>query len=152
MDLVNDIPGRVYPVGRLDQDSKGLLLLTNDGDVALALTHPRRHVDKVYRVYVDGCPSEETLRMLEEGIELQEGLTAPAKVEIFARTKGQTILEITIREGRKRQIRRMTASVGHPVKELIRLRMGPLVLGDLPEGSYRPLTSEEIRDLRQLVE
>lgn len=151
MDLVRDIPVRLYPVGRLDRDTTGLLLLTNDGEVAMALTHPRHHVEKTYRVTVRGVPSEKALRQLREGLLLEDGPTAPAVVEILGRNDGQTILEMTIREGRKRQIRRMVASVGHPVVELTRVRMGPLVLAGLKEGACRPLTKEEITALRQVV-
>jgi len=151
MDLVRDIPVRLYPVGRLDRDSKGLLLLTNDGEVAMALTHPRHQVEKTYRVTVQGVPTGETLGRLREGVLLEDGPPAPALVEIVGRKNGQTILEMTIREGRKRQIRRMVASVGHPVVELQRIRMGPLALDGLPEGAYRPLLPAEVAALRSLV-
>lgn len=151
MDLVSNIPVRVYPVGRLDRDSTGLLLLTNDGDLAMAMTHPRHHVEKIYRVLVKGTPAPDSLRKLREGILLEDGMTAPALVKILESQKGQTILEITLREGRKRQIRRMAAAVGHPVLELCRIQMGPLQLGELPVGSYRPLTESERQALIGLI-
>lgn len=152
MDLVSDIPVRVYPVGRLDRDTTGLLLLTNDGALAMAMTHPRHHVEKTYRLAVKGNPSPEAIRSLREGILLEDGMTLPAMVKILESQKGQTILEMTIREGRKRQVRRMAGAIGHPVMELSRIRMGPLVLGDLPLGSYRPLTEDEQQAIRGLAQ
>jgi 23S rRNA pseudouridine2605 synthase len=136
---------RLYPVGRLDADSTGLILLTNDGELAYRLTHPSFEVDKTYRVVVAKGPVREaSLRALRGGVELDDGLTAPARV---ARITPDT-LELTIHEGRKRQVKRMCAAVGHPVVSLQRVRFGPLRLGDLQAGAYRQLSETEISLLR----
>jgi 23S rRNA pseudouridine2605 synthase len=136
---------RLYPVGRLDADSTGLILLTNDGDLAYALTHPRFEVPRTYRARVDGRPSERALRALREGIELEDGRTAPAHVRLL----GPHELELTIHEGRKRQVRRMCEAVGHRVVELRRVAFGPLRLGDLTAGRHRRLTAAEVQRLRE---
>jgi 23S rRNA pseudouridine2605 synthase len=137
---------RLYPVGRLDADTTGLILLTNDGDLANMLTHPSFEVEKTYRVSVEPKPvSEAALRSLREGVELEDGLTAPAKV----RQLEPGVLEITIREGRKRQLRRMAEAVGHRVTALERTAFGPLRLEKLPEGEFRPLTPAEVERLRK---
>ena len=138
-------PQRLYPVGRLDADTSGLILLTNDGDLAHRLTHPSFEVDKTYRAVVRGAPvHESTLRALRNGIQLEDGMTAPARV---TRVEPDT-LEITIHEGRKRQIKRMCQHVGHRVLELQRVRFGPLQLGDLQPGQHRRLSANEISLLR----
>jgi 23S rRNA pseudouridine2605 synthase len=136
---------RLYPVGRLDADTTGLILLTNDGELANRLTHPRYGVPRTYRSRVEGRPDEATLRRLREGVELEDGMTAPAGV----RRVSPSLLEITLREGRKRQVRRMCEAVGHPVKELERIAFGPLRLSGLAEGAHRRLTAAEIERLRQ---
>ncbi len=136
---------RLYPVGRLDADSTGLILLTNDGELANRLTHPRFHVPKTYRVRVQNGPvAESALRALREGVELQDGSTAPAEI----RRLGREGLEITIHEGRNRQVRRMCEAVGHPVLALERVAFGALRLGGLAAGAYRRLTEAEVRSLR----
>jgi 23S rRNA pseudouridine2605 synthase len=135
---------RLYPVGRLDADSTGLILLTNDGDLAHALTHPRFEVPRTYRARVDGRPSERALRALREGVTLDDGRTAPAQVRLV----GAHELELTIHEGRKRQVRRMCEAVGHRVVELRRVAFGPLRLGDLTSGRHRRLTAAEVQRLR----
>ncbi len=138
-------PQRLYPVGRLDADTTGLILLTNDGDLAHRLTHPSFEVDKTYRAIVGGGPvREQALRTLRAGVLLEDGMTAPARV---TRVKPDT-LEITIHEGRKRQIKRMCAEVGHRVIELQRIRFGPLLLGDLKPGANRRLSANEVSLLR----
>jgi 23S rRNA pseudouridine2605 synthase len=138
-------PHRLYPVGRLDADTTGLILLTNDGDLAHRLTHPSFEVDKTYRAVVRGAPvREQALRALRSGVELEDGMTAPARV---SRVKSDT-LEITIHEGRKRQVKRMCEAVGHRVVELQRIRFGPLQLGDLALGAVRRLTPNEVSLLR----
>ena len=142
---------RVYPVGRLDTDSTGLLLLTNDGDLTFRLTHPRYGVEKEYRVVVRGRPNGEALRRLREGVEIEGEMTAPAKVDMLTRSEGNTTLRITIHEGRKRQVRLMTAAVGHPVIELTRVRFGPIELGDLQPGKWRNLAAHEAHALRKAV-
>jgi 23S rRNA pseudouridine2605 synthase len=132
---------RLYPVGRLDIDTTGLILLTNQGDLAHRLTHPSFEVEKTYRVVVGGPALHElALRRLREGVDLDEGRTAPARVRRVA----ADTLEITIHEGRKRQVKRMCEAVGHPVKRLERIAFGPLSLGDLPRGRWRRLTEAEI--------
>jgi 23S rRNA pseudouridine2605 synthase len=136
---------RVYPVGRLDADSEGIILLTNDGDLTYRLTHPSFGVEKEYLITVDGTPKPGAIRQLRDGVQLEDGLTAPARVS----TLGPGSLRITIHEGRNRQVRRMTEAVGHPVRRLVRTRIGPLRLGSLRPGDWRPLTVEEVRALER---
>jgi 23S rRNA pseudouridine2605 synthase len=136
---------RLYPVGRLDADSTGLILLTNDGDLAYALTHPRFEVPRTYRARVEGRPSERALRALREGIELEDGRTAPAHVRML----GPHELELTIHEGRNRQVRRMLAAVGHPARALHRSRYAGIGLGDLGPGEWRALSEGEVEALRR---
>jgi 23S rRNA pseudouridine2605 synthase len=144
---------RVYPVGRLDIDSSGLLLLTNDGDFAFHLTHPRYSMQKHYQALVQGCPSESSLIALRSGVTIvedkgQNHKTAPAQVSLLRKAGPDCWLSLTIHEGRKRQVRRMLAAVGHPVLELSRVGIGPLELGVLPVGTWRYLTSEEVKSLQ----
>jgi 23S rRNA pseudouridine2605 synthase len=135
---------RLYPVGRLDIDTTGLILLTNDGELAHRLTHPRFEVAKTYCAVVGGPPvSPRALRTLREGVELEDGRSAPARVRLLAPNQ----LELTIHEGRKRQVKRMCEAVGHPVKRLSRVGFGALALGDLPLGGYRRLGEEEFNRL-----
>jgi 23S rRNA pseudouridine2605 synthase len=142
--LVRGERARLYPVGRLDADSSGLILLTNDGDLANRLTHPRFEVPKTYIVTVTGgFVPESALRKLREGIQLEEGRTAPARV----RQVEPGVLEVTIREGRKRQVRRMVEAINRRVRDLRRVRFGPLGLGDLPTGKARRLTPAEVERL-----
>lgn len=142
---------RVYPVGRLDADSTGLLLLTNDGDLTFRLTHPRFGVEKEYRVLVRGRIGEDQLQRLRDGVEIEDGVTAPAKVDVTSTREGNTWLRVTIREGRKRQVRLMTAAVGHQVIELQRVRFGPIDLGTLEPGKWRNLAVHEVHALRKAV-
>jgi 23S rRNA pseudouridine2605 synthase len=135
---------RLYPVGRLDADSTGLILLTNDGELANRLTHPRYEVERTYRVRMRRAPSDDDLRTLRRGVELDDGPTAPAR----ARRVSPRVIELTIHEGRNRQVRRMAEAVGNEVVELRRVAFGPLRLGDLPEGEARRLSSAELRRLR----
>jgi pseudouridine synthase len=139
---------RLFPVGRLDFGTTGLLLLTNDGEFAHLLMHPRHHVPKVYRAEVDGVPDEVDLSALREGIDLDDGRTAPAGAQLIASGAGGATVELILREGRKRQVRRMLSAVGHPVRELTRVAYGPLVLGGLAPGAVRPLGDAEVRALR----
>jgi 23S rRNA pseudouridine2605 synthase len=135
---------RLYPVGRLDADTTGLILLTNDGELAHRLTHPSFEVPKTYRATVSGGPvGDPAVRALRDGVRLDDGLTAPAEV----RRIGRDTLEITIHEGRKRQVRRMCEAVGHRVRRLERIRFGPLELGDLKPGAYRSLPEAELNAL-----
>jgi 23S rRNA pseudouridine2605 synthase len=144
---------RVYPVGRLDIDTSGLLLLTNDGDFAMHLTHPRYSMQKHYQALVQGCPSESSLIALRSGVTITEDKgqshkTAPAQVRLLRKAGTNCWVSLTIHEGRKRQVRRMLAAVGHPVLELSRVGVGPLALGDLPKGKWRYLTGEEVKALQ----
>ena len=146
VDLVRQ-EGRVVPVGRLDADTTGVLLLMNDGLLAHRLAHPRYEVEKVYEAEVEGEPSSETLRRLEQGIELDDGPTAPASARRLAPSK----VELSIHEGRKHQVKRMLDAVGHPVRRLNRSRYAGLDVGDLAPGAWRELTEEEVEELRKLV-
>lgn len=135
LDLVH-VPQRVYPVGRLDYDTEGLLILTNDGDLTYRLTHPKHEVDKVYHALVAGHPPEDKLQQLRTGIMLEDGPTAPAKVRRLKKIQGNTLLEIIIHEGRNRQVRRMCEAIGHPVLHLKRVAIGDLTLGNLKPKQY----------------
>lgn len=150
-DLLPDVRTRVYPVGRLDYDTEGLLLLTNDGELAHALTHPRYHVPKTYLALVKGVPVPAVITRMREGLLLEDGLTAPAEVVLKGRKEGNALLEITIREGRNRQVKRMCENIGHPVLKLKRTRIGPLDLEGLIPGQYRCLTPDEVRKIKKLV-
>jgi 23S rRNA pseudouridine2605 synthase len=156
--LPPNLPGRVYPVGRLDSESKGLLLLTNDGELTNQLTHPRFGVAKTYRAVVDGYVDPASIQRLEKGIWLadtrsgQGFKTGRTHIKIAKRTRERSVLDITIREGRNRQVRRMLASLGHKVRDLTRIKMGPLTLEGLPLGHCRPLTGREIKALRELAQ
>jgi 23S rRNA pseudouridine2605 synthase len=151
------LPARLYPVGRLDADSKGLLLLTNDGDLTNQLTHPRYGVSKTYRAIVDGFISPETVAQLQKGVWLAdkssgEGFkTGRSFIKIARRGREKSVLEITIREGRNRQVRRMLAGLGHKVRELTRIKLGPLTLDKLAPGQFRTLTMREVKALRSLA-
>lgn len=147
MDLLPGISVRVYPVGRLDQATEGLLLLTNDGELTRCLLHPSHAVPKTYMVEVLGVPSSASLAELARGIWLEDGWTAPAKVGATTRTAAGTRFQLTIHEGKNRQIRRMCSHIGHKVIYLKRLSLGPLVLGNLERGAYRHLTGEEVAAL-----
>jgi 23S rRNA pseudouridine2605 synthase len=139
---------RVFPVGRLDLDSEGLLVLTNDGELAQLLMHPRHGVEKEYFVEVDGVPSAGALRRLREGVELDDGVTRPARATLVQKSPdGGSALEIIVKEGRKRMVRRMCSAVGHPVRRLVRTRIGPLADRTLAPGSWRALTPGEVRSL-----
>lgn len=145
-DFVQELPVRVYPVGRLDFNTEGLLLLTNDGELAQALMHPSHEVGKTYRTKVDGLVPKEKLELLAKGVRLEDGMTAPAKVKLISSDpKGKTTtFELTIHEGRNRQVRRMCDAIGFPVKELQRIKEGPLELNGLGRGKLRELTVNEL--------
>lgn len=140
---------RVWPVGRLDVDSEGALLVTNDGDLAQRLTHPRFQVPKTYLAEVRGDVGTAALKTLRRGVELDDGVTAPAEAHIVEKGEGRTLLEITIREGRHRQVRRMCEAAGHPVDRLVRTAIGPLGLGRLKPGRSRRLAPLEVSSLYQ---
>jgi len=154
--LPPDFKGRVYPVGRLDADSKGLLLLTNDGELTNQLTHPKYGVSKTYRAVIDGYISPEDLTGLQEGVWMADPKTGKgfktgrSKITIVRRSQQQSILELTLREGRNRQVRRMLARLGHKVRDLTRVKMGPLTLEGLNPGDVRTLSLREIRSLRTM--
>lgn len=153
IELLKGVREYVYPVGRLDYESEGLLLLTSDGDLAAKLTHPRHEVERVYEAIVVGTPEDTDLEKLRRGIFLDGSRTAPAHVRRAGTIKqGRqqlTRLTVTLHEGRNRQVRRMCASIGHPVRKLTRTRMGPIALGDLRPGQWRDLTEREVRLLRE---
>ena len=147
-DLIPPSQGRVFNVGRLDMSSEGLILLTNDGDLANRLTHPRHGVEKLYHVVVAGSPDAETLAQVRKGVYLDEGRVAFANVKVKTRRKSSAVLEVVLDEGRNREIRRVLARVGHKVQRLERIAVGPVRLGEMPAGAYRPLTKDEIAALR----
>lgn len=153
LDLLRGVREYVYPVGRLDYDTEGLLLLTNDGDLAARLTHPRHGVDRTYRATVAGVPDDAALRRLRHGIPLDGVRTLPAEVGVAhaSRDGRHATLQLTIREGRNRQVRRMCEAVGHPVRALARIGIGPMTTGRLPLGGWRDLTEAEVRTLQALA-
>ena len=151
IDFVSDFPFRVYPVGRLDYDAEGLLLLTNDGELAHRLQHPRYKVNKTYHVKVRGHPSEEALTSLQQGISLEDGVTAPAELNVLEDDRKATWISLTLKEGRNHQVKRMCAAVGHPVLKLLRTKVGPIDLGSLRPGESRRLKARELRSLRKRV-
>src|SRR5215831_9588077 len=155
MDLIRSVREYIYPVGRLDYDSEGLLLLTNDGDLAARLTHPRHEVDKVYEARVRGVPDEHVLERLAKGVTIEGQRTAPAKVRVldppkkFPSENEQTRVELAIHEGRHRQVRQMFDAVGHPVVRLRRVRIGPIEDPQMPPGHWRELTPPEVARLQR---
>jgi 23S rRNA pseudouridine2605 synthase len=142
---------RVFPVGRLDYNTTGILLLTNDGELALRLTHPRFGVKKIYRVKLSACPTEEDLAHLRKGIRLDDGMSTPAWVRIVEKLKKNAWVEIELHEGRKREVRRMFEALGYFVEKLIRIRFGPISLGALAPGTLRPLSQSEVQSLKRAV-
>lgn len=150
-DLVTGIEGRIFPVGRLDYDTEGLLLLTNDGDLTFALTHPKHEVEKTYLAKVKGTPNSASLKSFRRGLQLEDGMTAPAEVQIVEREGNNATLEIRIHEGRNRQVRRMCAAIGHPVLHLRRVRFGFLDLTGIMIGAYRQLTTTEVNRLKDIA-
>ncbi len=150
-DFLGGVGMRVFPVGRLDYDAEGLLLLTNHGTLAQALLHPRYHVPKTYLVKVKGVVPNEKLTLLARGVKLADGMTAPAVVKKVRKAEENSWLELTIHEGRNHQVKRMLEAVGSRVLKLLRVRFGPLLLGDLAAGSYRYLTDREANALRGVL-
>jgi len=144
-DFLRGIRQRVYPVGRLDYDSEGMLILTNDGELAHAILHPSMKIPKTYLVKVKGVLEEEDMEKLRTGIKIEGGMTAPAKVRRLRKTENNSWIEMTIYEGKKRQIRRMLERVGHPVIRLMRVRIDGIEMGELSPGSFRRMTSEEMK-------
>lgn len=150
-DYFKHLPVRLYPVGRLDYDTEGLLLMTNDGELANRMMHPRFEIEKSYLALVKGKPSDGTLKQLAEGIELDDGLTAPAQVSLIKENEASAWIRLVLHEGRNRQVRRMCDAVNHPVKKLLRERIAFLRIGNLKAGEYRPLTEAERNKLRRLL-
>lgn len=146
----DEFPG-LFPVGRLDFDTTGLLLFTTDGELSHRLLHPRWKVPKTYRAIVDGIPSSSDIAGLAAGVELDDGMTGPARVRLLEKSGRTALVELTITEGRKRQVKRMFSAVSHPVLQLHRLAFGPVLLGGLAEGTWRHLTAEEVAALREAV-
>ncbi len=152
MDLLRGVRGYVYPVGRLDYDSEGLLILTNDGELAARLTHPRHEIERVYEAQVAGIPDQKTLDRLARGVVLDGRRTAPARVELLSdsrRERTAARLRVSIHEGRTRQVRRMCEAVGHPVRTLRRVQIGPIADRQLKPGAFRELSPEEVRRLQR---
>jgi 23S rRNA pseudouridine2605 synthase len=151
VDLVPPEP-RVYPAGRLDAASEGLMILTNDGDLALRITHPRYGVHKTYVVLVTGAVDQSTIRLLTAGVELEDGPARAISARLIDRSGDTSLVEVTMGEGRKRIVRRMMEAIGHPVERLVRTAIGPIRDGSLRPGAYRPLSIEEIRSLHEAGE
>ena len=150
LDLVADVPERIFPVGRLDYNTSGLLILTNDGELAYHITHPRHHVYKTYRARVQGVLSRERVSRLRRGVDIGGFVTSPAEVQVIHQGERSALVEIRIYEGKNRQVRKMFAAVGNKVTALQRIAIGELRLGRLMEGHYRKLTREEIEYLKKL--
>ncbi len=150
-DLLRDVDERVYPVGRLDFDSLGLLLLTNDGEWAHRMTHPRYRVPRTYKATVEGDVSAEAIQRIRDGVPLEDGPSGPAGVTLLKKAGGRSVLRVTMHAGRNRIVRRTFEAVGHRVIQLIRIGFGPLVLGDLKVGTHRPLTGAEVEAARRAV-
>lgn len=151
LELVKGVKERIYPVGRLDFDTEGLLLLTNDGEFTNLIIHPRYKIDKKYETWVQGYIREPELNILRVGVELEDGLTAPAEVQLIRRDQRSSIIEVTIHEGRKRQVKRMCKAVGHPVLRLKRIALGFLTLEGVEQGKYRYLLRDEVMRLQALA-
>ena len=151
LDLLPEVKERVYPLGRLDNNTEGLLLISNDGDLMNGLLHPRYKVNKTYVARVAGIPTEKTLDKLRQGIKLEDGMTAPAVVQLLETADSETKVEITIHEGRNRQVRRMFAAIGCDVRALKRVKFAGLTLAGVKRGHYRPLTAEEIAELYHIA-
>ena len=151
LDLLPEVSERVYPLGRLDNNTEGLLLISNDGDLMNGLLHPRYKVNKTYVARVAGVPSEKLLDKLRQGIKLEDGMTAPAVVKMLETSDSEAKVEITIHEGRNRQVRRMFAAIGCDVRALKRVKFAGLTLKGVKRGHYRPLTDEEITELYKIA-
>ncbi|MCP4645686.1 MAG: rRNA pseudouridine synthase [bacterium] len=151
LDCIKGVDARVFPVGRLDLDVEGALLLTNDGELAFGLTHPRFMIDKVYQVRVEGVMDSATASHLTSGVLLEDGVTAPAKVSIMEHGPETTLVRLTLHEGRKREVKRMCAAVGHPVRALRRVSVANVNVEGLKPGQWRHLNTEEVQRLREAV-
>ncbi|MFW5985194.1 MAG: pseudouridine synthase [Halanaerobiaceae bacterium] len=152
LDYIDGVSQRIYPVGRLDYDTSGLLIITNDGQLTNILTHPSYEIDKTYLVEIPGQLTAEEKKQLEEGVELEDGITAPAEAEIVYKNSDKTIFMLTIHEGRNRQVRRMCEKIGHRVINLKRIGLAFLSLEQLSPGEFRFLTTEEVKKLKQITQ
>ncbi len=150
MDLLGKIKWRLYPLGRLDFDAEGLLLLTNDGEIAYRLTHPKFSISRTYWVKIQGVPGEKKLELLKKGIQLEDGLAKAHSVHLLREREKNSWIQITLTEGRTHLVKRLFAAIGHPVLKLKRIEFGPIRLGNLPVGHFRFLTPEEQEQLRRL--
>jgi len=149
-DLIKNLKVRIYPVGRLDYDTEGLLILTNDGDLAYKITHPKHQMNKKYVALVSGVVQEENIEKFKSGILIDDYKTAPAILEILKKTKDNSLIKITIHEGKNRQVRKMCEAIGHKVIHLKRISIGNIILGELASGEYRFLTEKEVTYLKTL--
>ncbi len=147
LDLLPDKFPRLYPVGRLDYESEGMLILTNDGYLADKIMHPKNEIKKIYHVWVYGYPSQESLEKFSQGLELEDGKTAPAKIKLIRKARSTSLMEVEIQEGKKRQIRRMFEELGHPVAKLERIQIGHLTMGKLAQGKFKRLNEDDINKL-----
>lgn len=147
LDLLKGVNERVFPVGRLDYETTGLLILTNDGDFTHKMTHPKHEIEKKYLVTVAGTPTKEEISSFESGLEIEDYVTSPAKLKILNSKERNCTIEVTIHEGRNRQVRKMCDAIGHPVLSLKRISLGKVTLGDLQEGNWRELTLNEVASL-----
>lgn len=150
MDLLGKIKWRLYPLGRLDFDAEGLLLLTNDGEIAYHLTHPKFSISRTYWVKVQGVPGEKKLELLKKGIRLEDGMAKAHSIQILREREKNSWIQVTVTEGRTHLVKRLFAAIGHPVLKLKRIEFGPIRLGNLPTGHFRFLTPEEQEQLRRL--
>lgn len=150
LDLLKGISTRVFPIGRLDYDTDGLLLLTNDGELTFRITHPKHNIDKTYRAAVRGRVDDKDMETFRKGIKIEDYVTSPARLEILGESKGNSIVEITIHEGKNRQVRKMCSAIGHEVISLTRIRIGEIGLGTLKTGQWRFLTEAEVKYIKTL--
>ncbi len=150
LDLLRGISVRVFPIGRLDYDTEGLILLTNDGDITYMITHPKHNIDKTYRALIRGEAKENDIESFKRGIAIEDYVTSPARMEIVRYSKGNSIVDITIHEGKNRQVRKMCSAIGHEVIRLKRIRIGEIGLGELKTGEWRYLKDSEIEYLKAL--
>ena len=151
LDLITGVDARIFPIGRLDMDVTGTLLLTNDGELTHRLSHPSFEIDKIYLAWVTGHVKAATVQKLQAGVLLDDGMTAPAKAKIIKRGQNSTLIRLTIHEGRKRLVKRMCAAVGHPVRDLRRIRIGTIESDDLIPGEWRHLSQDEVNSLKRLA-
>lgn len=147
LDLLKGVDERVFPVGRLDYETTGLLILTNDGDFTYKMTHPKHEMEKTYLAVIAGVPTDEEISRFEKGLQIEDYTTSPAKLKVISSKESTCVVEVTIHEGRNRQVRKMCETIGHPVLSLKRISLGKVTLGDLKEGSWRELTSSEVESL-----